>query len=93
MPFLVLAGSFDGTEGNLRPSNAPHGVREVHAPHAWGTFEAHAPLTNSRGYTAGQSAGHQIRNWKTGPAWISYSRIGAFYTKFSITTPEFLVFL
>ena len=33
--FLVLAGQFDGTEGNLRPSNALHGVREVHAPHAW----------------------------------------------------------
>ena len=64
--FLVLAGQFDGTEGNLRPSNAPHGVREVHAPHAWGTCYAHAPLTNSIGYTAGQSTGQQIRNWKTG---------------------------
>ena len=37
MPFLVLAGSFDGTEGNLRPSNAPHKVHELHVPHAWGT--------------------------------------------------------
>ena len=37
MPFLVLAGSFDGTEGNLRPSNAPHKVHELHVPHAWDT--------------------------------------------------------
>ena len=34
--FFVLAGQFDGTEGNLRPSNAPHGVSEVHALLAWG---------------------------------------------------------
>ena len=89
----MLAGQFDGTEGNVRPSNAPHGVRQVHAPHTWGTCQADVPLTNSLGYPAGQSTGHQVGNWKTGPAWISYSRRGAFYTKFSITTPEFLVFL
>ena len=44
-------------------------------------------------YTAGQSTGDQIRNWKTGPIWISNIRMGAFYTYFSIITPEFLVFL
>ena len=27
---------------------------------------------------------------KAGPGWIFCSRIGVFYTKFSITTPEFL---
>ena len=91
--FFVLAGQFDGTEGNLRPSNAPQGVCEVHAPHTWGACYARAPLTNFLEYTAGQSTRHQKRNWKTGPAWISYSRIGAFYTMFCITTPELLVFL
>ena len=35
--FFVLAAQFDGTEGNLRSSNAPNGVRELHSPHAWGT--------------------------------------------------------
>ena len=35
--FFVLAAQFDGTEGNLPHPNAPHGVCEVHAPHAWGT--------------------------------------------------------
>ena len=64
MSIFVLAGQFDRTEGNLRPSNAPHGVRQAHAPHASNTCYAHAPLTNSLGYTAGQSTGHQIRNWK-----------------------------
>ena len=65
----------------------------VHVPHAWGTCYAHAPLTSFLRYTAGQSTGHQIKNWKNGPAWISYSRISAFYTKFNVTTPELLVFL
>ena len=32
-------------------------------------------------------------SWKTGPAWIYYSRMGAFYTKFSIPTLESLLFL
>ena len=36
--FLELAGQSDGTEGSLRPSNTSHGVREVCAPHAWGTY-------------------------------------------------------
>ena len=77
----------------MLPSNAPHGVREDHAPHAWGTCQALSPLTNSLRFTAGESTGHQIRNSKTGRAWISYSRMGAFYTKFRITTPELLLFL
>ena len=38
------------------------------------------------------SEGHQIRNWKTGPGWISYSRMGALYTNFSITTAEIVTF-
>ena len=36
------------------------------------------------------STGHLISR-KAGPGWISYLRMGAFYTKFSIiTTPSFL---
>ena len=35
----------------------------------------------------------RIRNRKVGPGWISYLRMGVFYTKFSIITPEFLVFV
>ena len=58
--FVVLAGEFDGTEKTLHPSNAPHGVREVHAPHVWGRCQAHATLTSPLGYTAGQSTRHQI---------------------------------
>ena len=38
------------------------------------------------------STGHPIRNRKGGPGWISYLRIGAFYTNFSIKTLEFLIF-
>ena len=34
-----------------------------------------------------------IRSRKAGPGWISYLRMSAFYTNFSITTPEFLIFL
>ena len=34
-----------------------------------------------------------IRNRKAGPGWISYLGMGAFYTDFSITTPDFLIFL
>ena len=37
--------------------------------------------------------GHLIRNGKTGPGRISYLRMCASHTKFSITTPEFLIFL
>ena len=40
---------------------------------------------------------HQVRNRKTGPARLdflfSYLTMGAFYTNFSIATPEFLNFL
>ena len=40
------------------------------------------------------SKGHLIRNRKTGPGWISYSRMGAFFPKIStyITSPEFIIF-
>ena len=33
------------------------------------------------------------KSGKAGPGWISYLRMGAFYTNFSITTPQFLIFL
>ena len=33
------------------------------------------------------------RNRKSDPTWISYLRVGAFYTDFSIITPEFVIFL
>lgn len=33
------------------------------------------------------------RNRKSDPTWISYSRVGAFYTDFSLITPEFVIFL
>ena len=40
------------------------------------------------------STGHPIRNRKAGTGWISYLRMGALYSKFSIiTTHEFLIFL
>ena len=38
-------------------------------------------------YTSYYSIGHLIRNRKAGPGWISYLRMGVFYTNFSITTP------
>ena len=38
------------------------------------------------------STGHLLRNRKAGPGWISCLRMGAFYTNFSITNPEFLTF-
>ena len=37
-------------------------------------------------------AGHKIRNSKAVSGWISYSRMGAVYTTFSITGPRFVVF-
>ena len=42
-------------------------------------------------YLGERSTGHLIRNKKAGPGWISYLRIGDFYTNFSITTREFLI--
>lgn len=43
--------------------------------------------------TSCYNAEHLIRNRKPGPGWVSYLRWGVFYTKFSTTTPEFLVSL
>ena len=36
---------------------------------------------------------HLVRTGKAGPGWVSYLRMGAFYTNFSITTPQFHIFL
>ena len=42
------------------------------------------------------SKGHLIRNKKTGPGWISYSRMGAFFPKICtsmyLTTPDSIIF-
>ena len=35
--------------------------------------------------------GHLTRNRKAGPGWISYLRMVAFHTNFSITNPNFLL--
>ena len=37
------------------------------------------------------STGHLTRNRKAGPGWISYLRMVAFHTNFSITNPNFLL--
>ena len=45
--------------------NAPHGVREVHPPHAGDTCQAHVNLTNSFGWIMLlDRTGHHIRNRK-----------------------------
>lgn len=34
-----------------------------------------------------------LRNRKAGPVWILYLKLGAFYTNFTITTPEIIISL
>ena len=52
----------------------------------------HDLFNDNHGTQAGfvYSTGHLARNGKAGPGWISYLGVVSFYTKFSITTPEFL---
>ena len=56
----------------------------------YSTFYSRVPGT---WYVSTYSTAHLIRNRQVGPGWISNLRMGASYTNFSITTPEFLVFL
>ena len=48
-----------------------------------------------RRQTRTYSTGHLLRviNGKAVPGWISNLRMGAFYTNFSTTTPEYIIFL
>ena len=75
--------------------NAPHGVREVHTPRVGCVLGARTPHEFlSIIVRLDSSKMHLIRNRKTDPGWISYSRMSAFFPKIStyITTPETIIF-
>ena len=69
----------------------------------WGSWSQRTPRM---GHVLGERTPHEFlriycwteyrasnKKLETGPAWNSYSRMEAFYTKLNITTPETLVFL
>ena len=61
--------------------NAPHGVREVRAPHVLGARTLVEFLWII--VRLDSSKGHLVLNRKAGPGWSSYSRMGAFFPKIS----------
>ena len=69
----------------------PWGSRSPRTPCVGYMVGARAPHEFLRiVYTAGQSTRHQAWNWKAGPVWISYSRIGSFYAKSAFLVAHFL---
>lgn len=68
--------------------------RSAGCRHSAGTSDWHTlALSTTDGPLLGKAPSAIIRNINIDPGWFSYLTKGAFYTKFSITAPEFLIIL